>query len=364
MRERYGFGFREWTTFCVAFYAGLDQAELRYPAIDEGFLRDSASTIGRHPRLANMFGLLSATSEEVGAQYRALRARKGYLLHDPALPTLFAERPLLRPSEGQYIAVHKPLVFTRGLEGPYDISMAPGHWGEVFGREFGAVFERYVGQVLANLPDVRVVTEREMRRCTPEKICDYLVVGDDFVLFVEAKAVKYSATLVSELAIRQDNSTTKIAEAVDQFFSAANLVQAGVLRDCIGAASGKAFLAVVVTFRPIYQANDDAYWGEAILPLVKAPGKDDWRGRFAFRPQVMAVSELEQLVLVAAERGATPLALYREKLTPPPIRPVVSEDWEDFLVQRLGEGQRFPLWSEAWSTFIRDIIATFQLSNN
>ncbi len=311
-----------------------------------------------------MFDLLSASSEQVGAGYRELRTRERYLLHDPALPTLFNERPLLRATEGVYIAVHKPLVLTRGLEGPYDISMTRGHWGDVFGQEFGTVFERYVGQVLSYLPNVRVVTERQMRRYTAEKICDYLVVGDDFVLFVESKAVKYSATLVSEIAMRQDNSTTKIAEAIDQFFSAANVVQAGALRGCIGDTTDKAFLAVVVTFRPIYQANDDAYWGEAILPLVKAPGKDDWQGWFAFRPQVMTASELEQLVLVTAKGGATPLTLYREKLAPPPVRPIVPEDWEDFLVQRLGRGQRFPLWSEAWNTFIRDTFATFEVSDS
>ncbi len=45
MRERYGFGFRDWLTFCAALYAGLEQDDQPAPAIGEGFLRNSASAI-------------------------------------------------------------------------------------------------------------------------------------------------------------------------------------------------------------------------------------------------------------------------------------------------------------------------------
>ncbi len=355
MRERYGFGFREWTTFCFALYSGLGAADRRFPVIDEGFLRNSASAIGRHERLDAMFGLLAATPEEVGTDYRELRARPGFLGHDPALPTLFQERPLLRTPEGPFIAVHRPLVFARGLEGPYDISMASGHWGEVFGKEFGTIFERYVGNVLAYLPGVPVFSERQMRRYTERKICDYLVVGEDFVLLIECKATKYSSTLVTETAVKQDNSTRKLAEATDQLCSTADLVRGGGLRDLIGDVAGKAFLATIVTFRPIYQVNDDAYWAEAIVPLAKVSGEADWQGRFTFRPQVMAVGELERLVLIAAKGEAMPLALFDELLAghaPPP-------DWESFLDQRLGTGLRFPLWAEAFRQFFDEALATF-----
>jgi hypothetical protein len=306
-----------------------------------------------------MFDLLSATSEEVGAAYRQLRAKRGYALHDPALPSFFIERPLLRHTLGGYIVVHWPLVFKRGLEGPYDISTASGHWKDVFGIEFGAVFQEYVGEVLGYMPNVCVVDERKMRQYTEKKLCDYLVVGDDFVLLVECKAVKYSATLVSENAIKQDNSTTKIAEAMNQFFSAEALVRAGVLRDLIGDVTDKAVLATVVTFRPVYRANDDAYWDEVVAPQVKAREKADWQAHFAFRPQVMDISEFERLVLVAAQHGATPLTLFREKLPEQAVPPLVTGDWDKFLGQRLGKGQRFPLWADAFTEFFREAIESF-----
>ena len=359
MRGRYGFGFREWALFCFALYSGVVGKVGRAPVVEERYFRSSRSTLGRHERLSAMYDLLAVTVEEVRDQYHALRAREGHLLHDPALPTPFVERPLLRVGPGAYIAVHKPLIFARGLEGPYDIAMAKGHWPEVFGGEFGTAFESYTGAILRYLPGVALYGEREMRAFTEAKICDYLVVGADFLLFVECKAVKYSATLVSEGAVRGDNSTRKVAGGMDQIYSAATLVRAGVLDGLIGPTASRAFVAAVVTFRPLYGANDDTFWGEVIQPAMRAPGKADWARHFAFRPQMLDIAAFERLVLVCDKEGTTPAGVFASKLGGPSAPPLVTGDWGPYLAQRLGRGRRLPILTDAFTAFTTEAMRTF-----
>lgn len=349
MRASFGFGFDDWTAFCTAVYSGL--LHCTPVIIEERYLLEAEGAIVPKTLVPTMFGLLSASVEEVGNDYLQSRNEDGVLLHDPGLPSFFIERPLLQLAPGRYVAPHTVLVFYRGFEGIYDLCRE--RWQGVVGAEFGLAFERYVAKVLEHLGGVRLITEREMRAHTGAKICDYLIVGPDYLLFMECKAVKYGKRLSSEGAIKGDTSTRAVARGIDQLYSASELVQRGALAGLLGNASGKAFLAAVVTYGRIYAVNDEDYWREMVLPLVKANAAEQWEQRFTFRPQVLGVDDLEKMVLLVGSGEATPLTLYREKSARPYIE---TGDWDPFLSNRGVELLPFPIWRGAFEQFFEGLL--------
>jgi len=353
MRQRLGFGFREWATFCMAIYARLDSRNP--PIIDENYFLNGTVEIVAHDKLSAMFDLLATTQEEVGRRYRVLRQDLRKVLYDPALPSFFVERPLLRLTGGKYVATHVPLIFHRGFEGPYDIARELDF--EPFADEFSSAFEHYVGMVLEHLSDVQVFSEMDMRRHTQQKISDYLVVGDDFALFIECKATRYSSIHTSKRAIERDTSTDQIAKGVEQLYSGAEAARDGTLSQLIGDSSGKALLGVVVTFRPIHAVNGDAYWGKVVLPLVTSDDKESWQARLRYRPQVMSVAGLEGLVLVANKNGRSLLDVFEDKLSQPYN---LVGDWEAYLGERVEAEDRFPRWVTAYDAFFDNITEPLQ----
>lgn len=131
-------------------------------------------------------------------------------------------------------------------------------------------------------------------------------------------------------------------------YSAAELVRRGVLAELLGETSSKTFLAAVVTYGRIYAVNDDDYWHEIVLPLVKADAADRWEVRFAFRPQVLAVDDLEKTVLLVKPGDTTPLTLFQQKLARPYIE---TGDWDPYLLNQGVQLHPFPLWRGAFEEF-------------
>lgn len=306
--NEFGFGFQDWMLFCFTLHAGLMSRSV--PIITPDYFLAIKGQVIPPERLANLFSVLSATIDEVGEAYRSTRLKYG-ILYDPFFPSSFSTRPFLNLGNGQYLAPHNGLVLEQGVGGLFDFGK--DHWKEQFGAEFGSAFEKYIGSILTELPTVGIYTEGDMRRHTDKEICDYIIVTGDSVLFLECKAVEYSAATSSEGAIKGDNSTTKIAKAVDQLFSAARQVARGELAALLGDVRGRRFVGIVATFRHIYMVNTDDYWERAILPRASAAEVREWNALFAFRPQTLDVNELEQLILLA-RNGTSPADIFQDKL--------------------------------------------------
>lgn len=203
MRQELGFGFSDWIAFCLAVHDATRPGS-RMLLHAEG-LAEETGTISA-ATAARFLEAVSRSTDEVGRDYRALRENRGFLVYDPYLPSGFSERPLFRLSDGSYMSVHREFMLRRAAEGVYDL--ARSIWKNEFTEEFGGVFEEYVGRVLDQLSGARVFRERELQRYTADKVCDFAVVTDEFVLLVECKAVQYSATLTSEKALAGDQICT------------------------------------------------------------------------------------------------------------------------------------------------------------
>jgi hypothetical protein len=216
-----------------------------------------------------------------------------------------------------------------------------------------------VGSVLSTLPRARVFTEKDLNKFTSAKVCDYVLIDDASVFFVESKGTEYRAVFASDGALRGDNSTTKLGEAVDQLASAARLTREGVFRDLFGDVSSKTFLAGIATFRHIYFANGDSYWKDFIFPKTKTIDETSTGGLFAFRPQVFDIRSLEMLALVLRGGDTSLHALFEERI-PQPYFSV--GDWNAFLRKRIQEDWKLPMLAETFTAYTDAVLGELKRS--
>ncbi|MDA2926550.1 hypothetical protein MYX78_04840 [Acidobacteria bacterium AH-259-G07] len=348
IRRNLGFGFSDWLTFCFLVWTRLNNTNSNV-FHRNSFVDDYEKLTTSWP-LDQMFQLLSSTPEEAGSNYKAVRERFG-VLYDPYIPSFFIEKPLLKVSHSEYVVTHKPLVLLRSIEGVYDI--ARNKSADCFGKEFGDAFESYVGKVLRELPEAQIYEEKQLRKYTGQKVCDYVVVGKNYVLFLESKAVEYGATLSSQNALKGDNSTTKLGGAIDQVLSTAAIVKEGLLSELLGDTRKKPYLAAVTTFRHIYLANGRMYWDQIISPSLKSTEASKWSSLFVFQPQVMSVSELESFVLVCREKQISAGDLFHEKLTQPLT---FTGEWRTYLHQHKTDDYKLPLLEGVFDRFADGIL--------
>lgn len=353
-RRELGFGFKDWFTFCFVLWAGL--LDRTPPIISADYFRGGGESLIDRESIRRLFQQLSTDVDGIGQTYRRTRDRHGYL-YDPYFQSIFATRPLLDLGHGNYLAPHKGLILETAVQGLFDLGKT--RWTKQFGLEFGSAFEKYVGRVLAELPNVRVYSEEEIRKHTFKRVCDYIVVGEQFVLCLECKAVGYSAVLTSEGAVRGDNSTTKIATAIDQITSVAQQALYHELFDLIGSIEGRRVLGIVVTFRHVYMANLEEYWKNAILPHLKS--SEDQPTIFAHRPQIFDVSELEQLVLLACQSGSSLADVFESKLTHSIYQ--VGE-WQTWLGTQLNEGGSLSILNGVFEEFTDGIVEVMSASES
>lgn len=349
-----GFGFAEWLRFSFITTASL--LAKHDGAVAPAYFTSIPPSVLRQDLVDPLLRLVSLDAEAVRERYLKLRSSLQGLIFHLYVPSVFEKRPLFRLSDGRYVAVHKGLMRRRVSEGLFDLGRT--HCKADFGEEFGAEFEGYVGNVLGDLPAVAVVSERQLRTVTPEKVCDHVVVGNDFVLLVECKATEYGATFASDGALRGDNSTAKLGEAVDQIASTARLIRDGVLESLLGDATGKALVAGIATFRHIQFANEDAYWTDNILPRTDAT-PHDLEALLSHRPQIFDIRTLEKLVVTSRGESASIPSLYAEKLAEPFSR--VGE-WATFLDQRIQKEWRLPLHEDVFTGFTQPILEAFRVA--
>jgi hypothetical protein len=104
-----------------------------------------------------------------------------------------AARPFVRLDDGRLLAP-VPQLITRKLSPAELYYLGLKRWGLPFARDMGELFEDYVGRQLGTLPGVTVHPEVEYAEGKNTVLgVDWIVVSEDSVLLVEAKATRVPA---------------------------------------------------------------------------------------------------------------------------------------------------------------------------
>ena len=210
------------------------------------------------------------------------------------------------------MVVHPYLIFHHAQNGLYRLCQELDL--ELFGNEFGASFERYVGNLLSHLNNqITIILENQLLLAHRSKVCDFLVEFEDCILLCECKATQYSAKLYTENAIAGDNSTNKMADAFEQLYISARNIRDGVYSKSISN-SNKPIVGIVATYGNLPFANSNWYFQHAISNRMSQEILKDWPWPMDVFPQILHIQGLEELVIVMNKLNQSPLELIREKL--------------------------------------------------
>ncbi|NUU54899.1 hypothetical protein HP548_12510 [Paenibacillus taichungensis] len=351
IKAKYGLTFSQWYYTGFALYAGLNNKELKI--LDKTYL---SSLYGDHineTTTDSFFDIVSTDTEGIKAIQSEIITKVGELqglFYDTYLQGAFNSKPLLRLNNGDYLAVHQELFMRKVIEGIFDICKK--EIPSDFGIEFGKSFEQYVGLVLSRfLPGCTIINEKDVRRFTERKVCDYIVVLDECIYLIECKGVEYSAYIASENAIKNDNSTKKISTGHEQLTSAVKLLREGILIDLVGNIESKKIIASVITYKQLYLGNTQWYFDKVIAPNIKS--KEVELDSFDIRPQILSIMELEKLLQFSKENAISIFDLFAEKVSK---NEYIVGDWESYLkVEDFKSDFLVEKFNEFMDTLIRDV---------
>ena len=208
-----------------------------------------------------------------------------------------------------------------------------------FDSEFGNSFERYVGTVVRSIKGtLRCLDKRVLENLSPGKSCDFLLELPDSVLLLEAKAATFTANLLTENAIRGDNSTAKVAKAIEQLYTTAHEIREGTLQT-LGIATTKPIVGIVVTYGDLPLANSRWYFDSFFLKRAETKLKPPiYPGNAMARlPIIMPIHVLELLAATITHLDASPIVLFDEKESRPFLE---VGDWNTFLAAKLRESNK------------------------
>lgn len=342
MKEKYGLTFYQWYYTGFGVYAGLNNNELKI--LDKTYLTSMHGDYLNENTTDSFFNIVSTDSDGIKETQRKIITKVGDiqgLFYDTYLQGAFYSKPLLKLDNGDYLAVHQQLFMRKVLEGIFDICKK--EIPSDFGIEFGKSFEQYVGLVLRKfLPGSTIITEKDVRRFTQRKVCDYIVVLDSCIYLIECKGVEYSAYIASENAIKNDNSTKKISTGHEQLTSAVKILKEGLLNDLVGNIESKKIVASIVTYKQLYLGNTQWYFDKVIQPHIA--NKEIELDAFDIRPQILSIMEFEKLLQFSKENERCIYELFAEKVS---LNEYSVGDWEsylkvenpktDFLVEKFNE---------------------------
>jgi hypothetical protein len=289
-----------------------------------------ASEVGALPKTAvePFMRASSLPPEAISDRYHSLRQQYPSYLHI-FLPSVFIDYPLVDYGNDMYLAVHPSLMFDHGLFGLHRACEEVDE--QSFHKEFGKSFQRYVGKVLSQLKGAyRVISEAQIMKISPGRTCDYVVVCEGCIVLVECKGIRYSATLLTEGAIKGDNSTTKLGESFEQLQHTARRIRAGEM-DALFDSRGKTLFGFTVTFGEVYFADSPRYITEFIMPNVHLPEGGRWPAPLNRVPQIISIGTLEDTVAVVNATGTSLSALVEAKLSEEYSR---VGDWRTYLLNK------------------------------
>jgi len=311
--QKFGLNYFQWIKLGFCIYAYVTNHNPAY--ISPQYFLTALPKIVPDEVIAPFFDLLSTTPQAVRETYLQTRKQLGSkigLYYDTYIQSPFLEKPLLKLKEDLYLVIHKELLARKALEGVFDLFKTEG----IFGKEFGKTFESYIEKILLEfIPTQQIFTENNLRKYTNEKVCDFLVNSDDYILLVECKGTEYSAITASVNALQRDNSTRKISRGIIQMISTANQIKNNLFFDLLGDISNKKIIATVITFKHIYFTNLDWYRENVIYPHIDRETLNHIEKLFAFHPQILSVDELEKILVHSSTDGMSIYKIFEEKLS-------------------------------------------------
>jgi len=168
--------------------------------------------------------------------------------------TPLRETPLLKHDSKYY--PFSPELLARCLETfIYDTLRSDGP--NVFMNKFGPIFEKYVGNSIANTK-IRYFTEKELSEILPGegKLVDYLLMDESNKIFVDAKGVEmsYLGMVGHQPEVITDKTKTSIVKGIQQGFETASRL--GSIRKFSEVEFGKGNnYLIVVTFKDMFVGN-------------------------------------------------------------------------------------------------------------
>ncbi|KAA9007337.1 hypothetical protein F4V43_02300 [Paenibacillus spiritus] len=355
--DTYNMSFLEWYTMGFALYAGMLQ---RNPKIlSKQYLYGLDKNIYTEAKIDDFFRLFSITKNQVKEFNTNVVKKIGEihaLFYDTYLQGAFLERPLLKlDDQDNYLAVHKELLMRRVLEGIFDICKKD--IPSVFGLEFGASFESYVGEVIRLFNnDSQIITENQLRKLSDKKVCDYVIVYEDYIFLIECKGIEYSAYISSEYAMKGDNSSKKISTGFEQLTSVAKQLNDKVFFDLVGDIQNKKIISAVVTYKQLYQANSDWYYSNVLSEHFEK--KDVDLKLFDIKPQIISIMELERILKNMSETNKSIYALFEDKINKGEY---LTGDWTSYIQE---EGS-IPMLETAFNDFVNtQLLALFEINRS
>jgi hypothetical protein len=346
--RRTGFTFGEWIYMCLAVHAHV--LSRRPPVVHpDNYINSEIASIPRDA-VNPFFQAISATPLEVGAHFRESRAKYPPYLHI-FIRSAFFDKPLLALPGGAHVVVHPHLVFHAADEGLYAACTRDAP--DDFYSEFGPSFESYVGALLCDMfSPSSVFTESRLQGLAGGRTCDFLVLDGSSTLLVECKATRYSADLLTQNAILNDNSTGKVADGIEQLLLTASRVRSGDYAG-IGAAPERPIAGLVATYGELHFANSEYYFDNFVSRRLHEAARTSYPGPFASRPQVINVEAFERLLVMARERGSDVNALIHEKLATPYTQ---TGDWSQYLFSAGKDvtNWEIPILDNTAKDFLRD----------
>jgi len=294
--------------------------------LDQPMFSEVLDVVSRERILAVIDSVFASSSEQFkqqAAEAPPLPYLERYLFNP------LTARPLLRLRDGRLVA---PVLQTIGRKlSPIELYyLGIKRWGQAFARDMGELLEDYIGRQLATLPGVEVhpeVAYTEGRNVINS--VDWIVVFDDLVLLVEAKATRTPAAARAADVTAQGAYQATLGKAFKQINRTYRALQARVPAfDHVPA--DRPMSGLVATLDPWYMANSMA---REFLPATDIP------------TMVASAREVEHLVAIGQRRSAS--GVLREILRPDDER----RTWElGTALRSFGEpADRNPLLEDAWA---------------
>lgn len=353
----YGISFKEWLQIGFAISSVIYKKQGKGIPLPR-FLQLYKRLASEHT-MNSFFNLNSISTVEIKEFNRQIDEKVGEtfsLFYETYLQGVFVEKPMLKLHETDYLIIHEELFMEKATNGIYDLCKKDIQ--SDFGMEFGHHFEGYIITLLKEfLSHKHVFTEKQLRNLTDKKICDVMLVFDDYIFLIECKGIEYSAYIATENSMKSDNSSRKISNGFDQLCSAVNLIHSGVFEPLIGEHHNKKVIAAVVTYKQLYMVNAQWYYDNNILPNMKSE-KGSVEHLFSLRPQIMSVEELELLLTSAKNNSKSYYDIFHERLAHGDH--FLQGDWVGYLNRENGV---IPLLQNAFYKFTEEIEQKLQSEN-